>query len=476
MQVNIIEKQDISSVEPENLSDYKEYGELLNSSSKLVESLVSNAECAKLEILAKSDQELEEAVIKIAQGVAELSEEFVNEEYQQSKIGNIVDKTHKLSIVTDLASKDLLGIKTFGAISEQDGVTEYASPVGVIFAIVPLTNPIPNSLYKILNAIRTRNSIIISYPKKTVSIGLRLIKLVNSILSNLNFPKDLVQALPLTSSRELVQQVMSHPGIDLILATGGSSLVKAVLSSGNPAYTVGPGNVPALIFDDADLGHASRCIVKSKAYDNGIICGSESNLIVDSRVYTALIKELEQSGAAVLSESEKERATQMWFEEQGGLKTSMVGKPAQYLAVIAGIERDYLIRTLVIPCRAKEVEYYCWEKLAPVMSILNVHQSQLISVAEKLLSMDGEGHTAAIHTMNKETELECAERLSAGRILVNCPATFGMMGVTSHLPISFMLGSGTWGSCISTDAITWRHLLNIKRLSHYKENPIVNLY
>jgi len=458
-----------------NHIDAKQPAHQTAESNLAIEETINAAVNAQSRIISQTDQQLDKVISTIACLVKIELAEFAKLEALETDLGNANDKQHKLSLVVNQVCQDLQGVITAGRLqdNQNNDVIEYASPKGVIFAVIPMTNPIPNSLYKILNSIKTRNALIISYPRAALSVGAKLIKLVQKVLNDTGLPPRLIQSVPLPSDREKVSQFMQHPKIDLILATGGQGLVKAALSSGTPAYAVGPGNVPAIICKDAPLAATAKAIIQSKSYDNGIICGSESVLIIEQEIATLFSQQLEQSGAAVLTAVEISIATAHWFETQGKLHRKIVGKSAQVLADIAGIKRDYEIRMLVIPCQEREIHSYGQEKLAPIVAMLSIDTDNMIPVAKAVLAMDGSGHTAVVHTLNETIIHQCGIELPVGRILVNSPSTFGMMGVSTALPLTFMLGSGSWGGNISTDAITWRHFVNIKRLSLHVNDVVI---
>ena len=263
---------------------------------------------------------------------------------------------------------------------------------------------------------------------------------------------------------------MSHPQVGLVLATGGRAMVKAAYTSGTPAIGVGPGNAPVLISVDADLGHAARSIVRSNAFDNGLICGAENHLVAEARIRARLIRELEDHGAAVLTSDEATRFLDAAVDPQTQrLLPSIVGQDGARLAAWANIQRPYPIRLLVVPTDTVGAEnYLAAEKLAPVLSLFTVADTdEGLRVCRALLDIDGAGHTAIIHTRNSELSQRFATKMPVSRILVNSPGTQGLIGLTTGLIPSMTLGCGTWGGNSTTDSITYKHLLNIKRVAYY---------
>ena len=261
---------------------------------------------------------------------------------------------------------------------------------------------------------------------------------------------------------------MNHPGVSLILATGGTSMVKAAYSSGTPAIGVGPGNAPVLICADADITKAAQNVVVGKSFDNGIICGSENNLIVVSQVHDEFIKALEYAGAIILTADEKNRFTSQVFEtDTGSLKRNIIGKSAKVIAEQAFIKRDKEFRLIVVPLKSSEIDGpYGHEKLAPILSLITVKdEDEGITMAKRVLYNQGRGHTAVIYTKNVDLMRRFGREIDASRILANVPSSFGCVGIGSGLTPSFTLGCGTFGGTSTTDNVTYMHVLNIKRLS-----------
>lgn len=413
--------------------------------------MIKNAVSAQKQLEQLSDINIDQIITDIVKKID--LQYWAQEELNQTKIGNLKDKIHKLSLVTDRVYRELFGVKTFGRLNSQTPYIEFAAPIGVIFAIVPLTNPVPNGLFKILNCLKTRNSVIFSFPRKAQAIGLELVKLIQDILLQYHLPIDLVQAIQ-TPFREITHQVMQHPDVALILATGGGSLVKAAYSSGTPAIGVGPGNVPVYMGKTANIKNAVQSIIASKTYDNGIVCGSESNIIVDSAIYDDVLAELKHQNVLVLKDDKKIAAFVSQNFDHGVLKREKIGVEANRL-----IEGNHV---LVVVEGQSDFPFLLKEKMTPLLTIV----CSDIERASELLWQEGTGHTAVIHSHDQQEIEIFAEKLPAGRILVNLPATQGMLGMGSDIPLSFMQGSGTWGGNGSTAPITWRDLVNIKRLSY----------
>jgi len=324
-------------------------------------------------------------------------------------------------------------------------------------------------------------------------VGRLACSIVRDVLKAHGAPVDLVQWVP-RPSRKTTRRFMRHAGVSLVLATGGRSLVEAAYSSGTPAIGVGPGNAPAWICADADLDAAARAIVTSKAFDNGVICGAEHNLVVDGRVAVAFTEALTRAGAAILTPAEAERfALNVVDPKTGALHRDFVGQSADAIAAAIDLARPYPFRLLVLPAvfsglrdavsetrsqrpglrdavseTAQALDRFSTgEKLAPVLSMFTVDgEDEGLALSDALLTITGAGHTAVIHTTNAARIERFARAIPAGRILVNSPAAQGCCGMTTGLACSMTLGCGTFGGTSTTDNITFRHLLNVKRVAY----------
>jgi acetaldehyde dehydrogenase / alcohol dehydrogenase len=329
-----------------------------------------------------------------------------------------------------------------------------------------MTNPTSTLVFKTLICLKARNALIVSHHPAAVGVGTRTVELIRVVLRDQQAPVDLLQSIQ-RASRTKTAMFMRHPGVALILATGGTAMVKAAYSSGTPAIGVGSGNVPAWVCADADPQAAAAAVVASKAFDNGIVCGSEDNLVVDASLRSPFVAALRRAGAAVLDGEQTDRLVAHAFDGDGHLRRSVLGQPAHQVAAAAGVELNDPVRVLVLPLPLGQVEGpYGREKLAPLVSLFTVDgEEQGLSVCQRLLANQGSGHTAVIHTNDQRLQQRFAEEVPASRILVNGPATHGCLGIGNGLVPSLTLGCGTFGGNSTTDNVTYTNLLNIKRLA-----------
>jgi acetaldehyde dehydrogenase/alcohol dehydrogenase len=433
-----------------------------------VDAAVARAAAAQDVLAGWPEARVEALLDGVAAAVAGQAEALAAATVAETGIGNVADKTFKNRFASLEVNRTLQGRPGIGPRPPDDrGVTEIASPVGVVLGLIPMTNPVATLVFKTLICVKARNALIVSHHPAAADVGAQAVGLIGEVLAVHGAPTDLLQSVE-RASRTRTAMFMRHPGVALILATGGTAMVRAAYSSGTPAIGVGSGNVPALVCADADPAAAAAAVVESKAFDNGIICGSEDNLVVEEGVAGPLLAELERAGAAVCSPAEAARVAGHTFDpDDGHLRREALGQSAQAIAEVAGVRRDRPIRVLVLPQPLEQVDGPLGrEKLAPLLSLFRVADGgQGLEVCKRLLANQGAGHTAVIHTGDQALQQRFAEEVPASRILVNGPATQGCIGVGNGLTPSLTLGCGTFGGNSTTDNVTYTNLLNIKRLA-----------
>ncbi|MBM4461791.1 MAG: aldehyde dehydrogenase family protein [Chloroflexi bacterium] len=406
----------------------------------------------------------------VSQSIAAHAQELAEANVAETGIGNVEDKITKIRFASLEVYRTIAGRSAAGLLrtDAQTRVTEIASPVGVVLGLIPVTNPVSTVVFKVLVTLKGRNAVILSCHRDALKVGGQACDIIRDVLERHGAPKDLVQTVWRRASRQKTMMFMHHPDVKLILATGGTSMVKAAYSSGTPAIGVGPGNAPVLICADADLAKAASAIIQSKSFDNGVICGSENNLVVVASVRDSFVESLEAHGAIILRPDEKNRfAAQAFDHESSTLKKSIVGKSAQFIADLTGVRRGKDVRLIVIPIRQDELRGpFGHEKLAPVLSLGTVKdEEEGLQVCRQILLNQGQGHTAIIYTENQELMQRFGREIPASRVLVNAQGAQGCVGLGTGLTPSFTLGCGTFGGNSTTDNVTYTHLINVKRLA-----------
>ncbi|MGN6757233.1 MAG: aldehyde dehydrogenase family protein [Thermomicrobiales bacterium] len=436
-----------------------------------VEMLVARAQAAQRIIESWTEERIDRLVRGVAEAVAAQAEQLAVATVRETHLGNVPDKVTKIQLASMAVYQSLAGKPASGPVHTDAvrGVTEIASPVGVVFGIIPVTNPVATAVYKALICLKARNALILSFHHACLGVGNTTGELIRAALEQHGAPGDLVQWVTARSTRKKTAQFMRHPDVGLILATGGAGMVKAAYSSGTPAIGVGPGNAPALICADADLTAAAQAVVVSKSFDNGLICGAEHNLVVVAAVRDRFCAALEAAGAAVLTPPEAARFTAAAIETGQSFRPQIIGQDAGRIAAFLGITRDHPIRVIVVPAEVDFDSPYAGEKIAPVLSLFAAPDVDAgFALSRRLLRHQGTGHTAVIHSTSPALIERFGVEMPASRILANSPAVQGVCGVTSGLEPSFTLGCGTFGGNSTTDNITYRNLLNIKRLARYR--------
>lgn len=436
-----------------------------------VETMVRRAQAAQAAIVDWPEERIDALLTAVAGAFAARNEELSIATVKETKIGNVPDKVAKNHMASLGVLQSLLGRPGNGPLDTAvgPGVVELAAPVGVIFGLVPVTNPVATTIFKALIALKGRNALILSPHRACLGVGNATGDLIRETLVAQGAPADLVQTIRARGSRKKTGRFMNHPGVGLILATGGPGMVAAAYASGTPAIGVGPGNTPTWVCADADLAAAAASVVVSKSFDNGLICGSEHNLVVDAAVHDDFVAALVAAGAAVLSPREAAGfAAAVVDPETHGFRPQIIGQSAANIAAFLKIARDYPIKVIVVPGEPDFASPFTGEKMAPVLSLFTVSgDEEALNLCRKLLEHHGTGHTAIIHSTDQERIARYGRLMPASRILANSPGAQGVCGATTGLLPSFTLGCGTFGGTSTTDNVTYTNLLNIKRLAHF---------
>jgi acyl-CoA reductase-like NAD-dependent aldehyde dehydrogenase len=433
--------------------------------------MVARAVVAQQSFQNWSEERIDALLKDIAEAIVAQAEVLAEATVAETGLGVVADKVIKNRFAGLEVYKMLVGQPASGLwrVNEERQITEFVSPVGVVLALIPLTNPVATIIFKALICLKGRNALIFSCHRNALQVGNQTGEIIQTVLQHHGAPSDLVQWIRERTSRRKTAMFMKHPDVAFILATGGPSMVRAAYSSGTPAIGVGQGNAPVWICADADPAATAKIIIQSKSFDNGIICGSENNLVVDASIQRTFIEMLKEHGAAVLTPDETRRlAAQVFDSETGYLQREIVGQSAKVIARSAGIHREHDVRLIVAPVPLQELSGpYGREKLVPILSLFTVNgEAEGLSVCKQLLDNQGHGHTAIIHTKNQDLAKRFGTEIPASRILVNSPGSQGCIGMGNGLTPSLTLGCGTLGGNSTTDNVTYSHLLNIKRLAH----------
>jgi acetaldehyde dehydrogenase (acetylating) len=431
--------------------------------------LARRAKAAWLELAEFSQEKVDAIVDAMAAAATSQAEAFARLAVEETGYGVVADKVQKNLFSSEKVYKFIRPMKTVGVVARHDDtrVVEIAEPFGVVAAIVPSTNPTSTAIYKILIAIKARCSIVLSPHPAAVKCITRVAEAMNEAALRAGAPEGSINWMT-TVTLEGTQELMKHRDVAVILATGGMGLVRSAYSAGKPAYGVGPGNAPAYIERSADLKKAVRDIITGKTFDNGVLCSSENSVVVDEAVAEEVVREFVTQGGHFMSKSEMDAVARVLVSPQRLPNPALVGKSATVIAEKCGITVPAGTRVLLAPLEGVGRDYpLSIEKLCPVLSFYVVKDwREGCERCKQILRYGGMGHTMSIHSKNDQIILEFGLRKPAFRIVVNTPTTLGSIGLTTGLDPAMTLGCGGYGGNITSDNISPRHLLNIKRLAY----------
>jgi len=436
--------------------------------------LVERAYAAFQQFQNFSQEQVDRIIDAMASAATSAAEKVAKLAVEETTYGIVADKIQKNLFASQRVYEATRGLKTAGIVREdrERGIVEVAVPVGVVAAILPSTNPTSTAIYKILIALKGRNTIVISPHPTAFRCTCEITSIMRAAAVQAGAPADVICCF---SSPTLAgtQELMKHRRTSVILATGGIGMVRAAYSSGKPAYGVGPGNVPAFIERSADIKKAVADVIFGKTFDNGTICSSEQAIVAEETVREQVLAELRANGAYFLTSGESRKlGEQMVDLEAHTINPKFVGKSARQVAQLAGLQVPESTRVLVAQLDGVGREYpLSAEKLSPVLALYFARdRSAALDRCFELLRFGGLGHTCVIHSGDDAAIREYGRRMPAGRIVVNSPAPQGSIGATTNLFPAMTLGCGAVGGNITSDNISPMHLVNLRRIA-YEARP-----
>jgi len=434
-----------------------------------MELAVKKAKTAQEQFQAFSQEKIDVIVKKIAEAAFAQSEFLAQLAVEETKMGVVEHKKIKNEHGSMGVYESIKGEKTIGIIDidYKSKVTEVAYPFGVIAAICPTTNPTSTALFKTLIALKAGNSIVASPHPTAKHCTIEALKVCAEAATAAGAPEGLIGWIT-DPTMDATTGLMHHPDVNLILATGGSGLVKAAYSSGKPAYGVGPGNGPVYIEKTANVKKAAQLIIDSKTFDNGTLCSSEQSIVVHKNIKGMTLRELQNNGAYLLNDNEKDLLGKVIASPEGYLNSRIVGRSAEIIADMAGIKVPSGTRVLIAEeHRIGKGAPFSLEKLAPIFPLYTADsEEQAHQICGDLLNFIGRGHSCSIHTTDEAAAQRYGLAMPVSRVLVNTMASIGAAGVTTALMPSLTLGCGSYGGNISSDNITAHHLFNTKRIAY----------
>ncbi len=373
----------------------------------------------------------------------------------------------------------LRDVTTLGMLWRDDAtkVAAFGEPMGVVAALIPVTNPTSTVIFKVLSAVKAGNAIVCAPHPRGVKCGNEVVRIMAGVAQQMGAPKGLIQCLDHVTIQGTAE-LMKHRRTSVIMATGGPGMVKAAYSSGKPTLAVGAGNVPCYVHKSMarDLGEVAEMIVASKSFDYGTACVSEQAVIADPEIAREMRAALKLAGCYFCTPAEADRLAGVIFLGRRAMNPERVGQSPQRLAELAGFSIPPRTKCLV-----SEESEIGWqrplsaEKLNPVLAFYEANNSDHgIELAHAIARFEGWGHSSVVHSHDPQIVAKFAT-VPTGRVLVNVPAIHGGAGFATDLEPSFMLGTGTWSGSITSDNVTALHLINIKRVA-YANRPWRDVY
>jgi acetaldehyde dehydrogenase (acetylating) len=419
-----------------------------------------------------SQEKIDEIVGAMARVALEESFRLGEMAHLETGYGVATDKATKNRFSAEQVYNFIKPMRTVGIIRQTESIVEVASPRGVIAAIIPSTNPTSTAIFKILIAVKARDTVVLSpHPSAVNSIN-EVARVMRAVGEAAGLPAGAIGCMTLATI-EGTQELMKHKRTALILATGGIGLVRAAYSSGKPAFGVGPGNVPAMIERTADVTKAVKDILTGKTFDNGTICSSEQAVVVERPVDSQVRERFMAEGAYFLDKEKQEALTRVVATATNTLNPKIVGRSPKVIAEMAGITIPDGTRAIMCEVAGVGRDYpLSMEKLSPILAYYVVDSlEEGCERCAQVLRYGGMGHTASVHTASRDAAREYGIRMPVSRVIVNSPSTHGAIGFTTDLEPSMTLGCGSWGGNVTSDNISPRHLMDVKRIA-FETRPI----
>lgn len=442
---------------------------------QMVNSLAQKAEVCLKEMMELNQEQIDKIVKAMALAGLSNQMKLARMAVEETGRGIFEDKVTKNIFSTEYIYHDIKNEKTVGVIedNEDDAFMLVAEPVGVVAGVTPVTNPTSTTMFKAIIAIKSRNPIIFGFHPSAQGCSAEAARIVRDAAIAAGAPENCVQWIE-HPSIEATNALMNHPTVAMVLATGGSGMVRAAYSTGKPALGVGPGNVPSFIEKTAKVERAVNDIILSKSFDNGMICASEQAAIIEAPIYDKAVSLFKAQGCYFATKEEVKKLEPVVINlEKGMVNPAIVGKYPYEIAAMAGITIPKETKILCCEIEGVGPNYpLSREKLSPVLAVVKAKDVEDgIRMAEIMVEMGGLGHTSAIHSTNNDVINTFSERLKTGRIVVNSPSTHGAIGdIYNSVTPSLTLGCGSYGHNSTTSNVSTSNLFNVKKVAKRKVN------
>ena len=363
--------------------------------------------------------------------------------------------------------RDALRQKSMGVIEEDPrrGIVKFAKPAGVIAALIPVTSPYVTPVTIAIYAIKCKDSVVFSPHPASRQTTIETVRIMRAALRKLGVPEDVLQVVE-RPSIPLANALMAH--CDLTIATGGPAMVKAAYSSGKPAYGVGAGNATMVIDETANIEEAARNTRISKTNDNGSACSADGNLVVDSRIYDALLAQLQQEGGYLVSDAEKAQLQAAYWDTEGRRTADTIARDAAVIAAKAGIALPEGKTFFIVPERLIGKGHpFSTEKLGVVLAIFKYHGWEMaLDMVRQIFETGGRGHSCGIYSFDDDHIHQLALAAPVSRIMVRQVQSSSNAGTfTNGMPMTSSMGCGVWGGNITNENISLKHYMNVTWVS-----------
>ncbi|MDW0301933.1 bifunctional acetaldehyde-CoA/alcohol dehydrogenase [Enterococcus sp. G203Y] len=443
--------------------------------SSMIDELATKANVALKAMEDFTQEQVDHIVHQMAMAALDQHMPLAKMAVEETGRGIYEDKAIKNMYASEYIWNNIKHDKTVGVINkdEQTGLMEIAEPVGVICGVTPTTNPTSTTIFKSLIALKTRNPIVFAFHPSAQKCSAEAARIVRDAAIAAGAPENCIQWIE-QPSIDATSALMNHPGIAIVLATGGAGMVKSAYSTGKPALGVGPGNVPAYIEKTAKVKRAVNDLIVSKSFDNGMICASEQAVIVDKEIYASVKAEFEAHNVYFVKPNELQKLEDAVMNEgKYAVNPAIVGNSAEKIAELAGISVPKGTKILVAELEGAGPEYpLSREKLSPVLAMMKSNNAEhAFELCEAMLNLGGLGHTAVIHTEDEELQVAFGLRMKACRILVNTPSAEGGIGnIYNEMIPSLTLGCGSYGKNSVSKNVSAINLINIKTVAKRRNN------
>lgn len=431
----------------------------------MIAGLIQRACSAQTRVADWSQARIDRAVASLGWHVLapDTADRLARAAVRETGIGNAHDSLLRLQSRVRGVMCDLHGVVTIGPI-EQDharNISRYVKPVGVVGVLVPSTAPIAAMAMNALMAIKTRNAVVFCPNPAVAASAVVATQVMRAALAAADAPADLIQCVE-NPDRDTATRLAQ--GADLVIATGGAATVRRAMSAGRPTFAAGPGNVVVIVDHTADPDTAARLIARGKGFDNGTSCSSESNLLIDKRIWNAMQPALARHGIWLCDDAEALRRT-VW--PGGKLSRAVVGRPATVIADMAGLTAPQGTRAIALPLRPGTDDPLAGEKLCPLLGFSQFDTlTCAISRMRELLAVAGIGHSCAVHSQSESMIDAVARAAPVSRIMINQSSAGGNTGSFDNgMPFTSTVSCGTWGGSTISENVGWRQFLNFSWVS-----------